>query len=146
MNSEAEVELRKKEEKPIEAYKVATLFSYFRHFKVISNISQFRLCQFIHLYCSSKLKINLTIINGTGELTKIFLYWIIIALNTNALIRCSFFKVQKRDIDGRETPYYNFTMENGTPCDINGNKPRSVHILYICHPTSNNEVSTMFLL
>jgi len=53
------------------------------------------------------------------------------------------YKIQTRDIDGRATPFYNFTMDNGTPCDINNNKPRRVDILYICHPTSNNEVMSV---
>ena len=55
-----------------------------------------------------------------------------------------FIQIQTRDIDGRATPFYNFTMDNGTPCDINNNKPRRVDILYICHPTSNNEVRVVF--
>lgn len=49
-------------------------------------------------------------------------------------------KVKTRLIDGRETPYYNVSMANGTPCDISNNKPRQVDIMYICHPTANNEV------
>ena len=56
------------------------------------------------------------------------------------MINTTPFQVQTRDIDGRATPYYNYTMDNGTPCDINSNKPRRVDILYICHPTSSNEV------
>ncbi|XP_065052144.1 endoplasmic reticulum lectin 1-like isoform X2 [Rhopilema esculentum] len=49
-------------------------------------------------------------------------------------------KIPKKEIDGRLTPYFNFTMDNGTPCDIKHNKPRRVDILYICHATANNEV------
>ena len=32
-------------------------------------------------------------------------------------------------------------MGNGTPCDLSNNKPRSTTVIFVCHPSSRNEVS-----
>ena len=47
-------------------------------------------------------------------------------------------------MDGRDTPYYDMVMGNGTPCDLLNNRPRVTHILYICHPQSHNEVPAKY--
>eukprot|EP00794_Sanderia_malayensis_P017816 gene17816-19594_t len=49
-------------------------------------------------------------------------------------------KVPAMIINGRNTPYYNVSYGNGTPCDITGQKPRMASILYICHESANNEI------
>ncbi|XP_057304482.1 endoplasmic reticulum lectin 1-like isoform X1 [Hydractinia symbiolongicarpus] len=51
-------------------------------------------------------------------------------------------KVPLRKIDNKDTPYYSIEMGNGTPCDLN-RKPRKTTVLYICHPTSNNEIMSI---
>lgn len=47
--------------------------------------------------------------------------------------------VPTRRIEEKETPYYSVKMDNGSPCELNS-KPRKTTIIYICHPTSNNEI------
>ncbi|XP_028393086.1 endoplasmic reticulum lectin 1-like [Dendronephthya gigantea] len=46
----------------------------------------------------------------------------------------------KRNLNGREVPYYEVTMDNGTPCELLQGKPRKSRILYMCKPDSNNEI------
>lgn len=47
-----------------------------------------------------------------------------------------------RKIDNKETPYYSVVMDNGSPCELS-DKPRKTTVLYICHPTSSNEIMSV---
>lgn len=47
-----------------------------------------------------------------------------------------------RKIDNKATPYYSVVMDNGSLCELN-NKPRKTTVLYICHPTSSNEIMSI---
>ena len=49
-------------------------------------------------------------------------------------------QVPTRKVHGHEFPYYKILMDNGTPCDLLGNKPRTTSVLYMCNPRSSNEV------
>ena len=49
-------------------------------------------------------------------------------------------QVPTRKVHGHEFPYYKVLMDNGTPCDLLANKPRSTSVLYMCNPRSSNEV------
>ncbi|KAL9958141.1 hypothetical protein ACROYT_G035114 [Oculina patagonica] len=48
--------------------------------------------------------------------------------------------IPTRKLNGHEFPYFKVTMDNGTPCDLLGNKPRTTSILYMCAPRSSNEI------
>ncbi|CAH3196467.1 unnamed protein product [Porites evermanni] len=48
--------------------------------------------------------------------------------------------VPTRKVHGHEFPYYKILMDNGTPCDLLGNKPRTTSVLYMCNPRSSNEI------
>ena len=50
-------------------------------------------------------------------------------------------QVPTRKVHGHEFPYYKVLMDNGTPCDLLSNKPRTTSVLYMCNPRSSNEVS-----
>jgi len=39
-------------------------------------------------------------------------------------------------------PYYEVVMEDGTPCDLNG-EPRRSRILYVCYPQGKNEIYSL---
>ena len=49
-------------------------------------------------------------------------------------------QVPTRKVHGHEFPYYKVLMDNGTPCDLLANKPRTTSVLYMCNPRSSNEV------
>ena len=49
-------------------------------------------------------------------------------------------QVPTRKVHGHEFPYYKILMDNGTPCDLLANKPRTTSVLYMCNPRSSNEV------
>ncbi|KAK3728402.1 hypothetical protein QZH41_017636 [Actinostola sp. cb2023] len=49
-------------------------------------------------------------------------------------------KPRTRKLEGRDMPYYEVVIGNGTPCDLLGGRPREIHILYLCHPQGNNEI------
>ena len=46
----------------------------------------------------------------------------------------------KRHLNGREVPYYEVIMDNGTPCELLQGKPRESRIIYMCKPDSHNEI------
>ncbi|XP_046860059.1 endoplasmic reticulum lectin 1-like [Xenia sp. Carnegie-2017] len=46
----------------------------------------------------------------------------------------------KRNLNGREVPYYEVVMENGTPCELLNGKPRKTHVIYMCRQDSHNEI------
>ncbi|CAB3998698.1 Hypothetical predicted protein [Paramuricea clavata] len=46
----------------------------------------------------------------------------------------------KHNFQGREVPYYEVIMDNGTACDLVEGKPRQSRIIYICKPDSHNEI------
>ncbi|KAM7448219.1 Endoplasmic reticulum lectin 1 [Porites harrisoni] len=48
--------------------------------------------------------------------------------------------VPTRKVHGHEFPYYKVLMDNGTPCDLLANKPRTTSVLYMCNPRSSNEI------
>ena len=50
--------------------------------------------------------------------------------------------VQFRKLDNKDTPYYSVVMGGGTECELNG-KPRQTTVLYVCHPTSSNEIMSV---
>ena len=50
-------------------------------------------------------------------------------------------QVPTRKVHGNEFSYYKVLMDNGTPCDLLANKPRTTSVLYMCNPRSSNEVS-----
>ncbi|EDO42882.1 predicted protein, partial [Nematostella vectensis] len=52
-------------------------------------------------------------------------------------------KIPTRKVEGRDMRYYEVVMGNGTPCDLKGHTPREVHILYLCHPQSHNEIMSV---
>lgn len=39
-------------------------------------------------------------------------------------------------------PYYEVAMEDGTPCDLNG-QPRRSRVLYVCYPQGKNEIYSL---
>ncbi|XP_031552840.1 endoplasmic reticulum lectin 1-like isoform X2 [Actinia tenebrosa] len=45
-----------------------------------------------------------------------------------------------RKLEGRDMPYFEVVMGNGTTCDLLSGKPREIHVLYFCHPQGNNEI------
>ena len=47
----------------------------------------------------------------------------------------------KRNLNGREVPYYEVVMDNGTPCELLQGKPRQSRVIYMCKPDSHNEVN-----
>ncbi|RMX53217.1 hypothetical protein pdam_00016521 [Pocillopora damicornis] len=47
--------------------------------------------------------------------------------------------IPSRKINGQVFPYYKVVMDNGTACDLLGNKPRTTNIIYMCAPRSSNE-------
>ena len=49
-------------------------------------------------------------------------------------------QVPTHKVHGHEFPYYKVLMDNGTPCDLLANKPRTTSVLYMCNPRSSNEV------
>ncbi|XP_027060593.1 endoplasmic reticulum lectin 1-like [Pocillopora damicornis] len=48
--------------------------------------------------------------------------------------------IPSRKINGQVFPYYKVVMDNGTACDLLGNKPRTTNIIYMCAPRSSNEI------
>lgn len=48
--------------------------------------------------------------------------------------------VPTRKINGQVFPYYKVVMDNGTACDLLGNKPRTTNVIYMCAPRSSNEI------
>ncbi|XP_058962741.2 endoplasmic reticulum lectin 1 [Pocillopora verrucosa] len=48
--------------------------------------------------------------------------------------------IPTRKINGQVFPYYKVVMDNGTACDLLGNKPRTTNIIYMCAPRSSNEI------
>jgi len=50
--------------------------------------------------------------------------------------------VEFRKLDNKETPYYSVVMDGGTECELN-QKPRKTTVLYVCHPTSSNEIMSV---
>ncbi|KAJ8934589.1 hypothetical protein NQ314_013265 [Rhamnusium bicolor] len=42
-------------------------------------------------------------------------------------------QIPVKKIDNANLPYYEITMENGTLCDLNNNKPRMTKVLYVCY-------------
>ncbi|XP_038072354.1 endoplasmic reticulum lectin 1-like isoform X2 [Patiria miniata] len=53
------------------------------------------------------------------------------------------FKVPTITIDGKEIPYYEVLMDDGTPCDLRGDSPRLTRVRYICEGTGRNEMLTI---
>ncbi|PFX14588.1 Endoplasmic reticulum lectin 1 [Stylophora pistillata] len=51
-------------------------------------------------------------------------------------------EVPTRKINGQVFPYYKVVMDNGTACDLLGNKPRTTNVIYMCAPRSSNELDT----
>ncbi|XP_060526607.1 endoplasmic reticulum lectin 1 [Cylas formicarius] len=49
-------------------------------------------------------------------------------------------KVPTKKIDNVNLPYFEITMENGTACDLNQNKPRVTKVLYVCHVHGKHEI------
>jgi endoplasmic reticulum lectin 1 len=50
-------------------------------------------------------------------------------------------EVTKKNIDGIQTPYFEIEMSSGTPCPLNGDKPRKSRVQYICNPNAfHNEI------
>ena len=47
-------------------------------------------------------------------------------------------------MNGREVPYYEVIMDDGTPCELLDGKPRKTHIIYMCKPESHNEVTHIY--
>lgn len=50
--------------------------------------------------------------------------------------------VPTRKVDDKDTPYYSVEMGSGSPCELSS-KPRKTTVVYICHPTSNNEIMSV---
>nr|CAH7729504.1 unnamed protein product [Callosobruchus chinensis] len=48
-----------------------------------------------------------------------------------------------KKIDNVYLPYYEITMENGTMCDLNNNKPRVTKILYVCYLQGKHEIYSL---
>ncbi|KAH9519552.1 Endoplasmic reticulum lectin 1 [Bulinus truncatus] len=44
-----------------------------------------------------------------------------------------------REVEGISLPYYEIIMGDGTKCDLTG-KPRTAHVLYVCHVEGRGEV------
>ncbi|XP_022090588.1 endoplasmic reticulum lectin 1-like [Acanthaster planci] len=53
------------------------------------------------------------------------------------------FKVPTLSIDGKEIPYYEVLMDDGTPCDLRGDTPRMTRVRYICEATGRNEMMSI---
>ncbi|XP_006825768.1 endoplasmic reticulum lectin 1-like [Saccoglossus kowalevskii] len=49
-------------------------------------------------------------------------------------------EIPTKKIDGHDLPYYEVEMDDGTLCDLANNTPRKSKILYICEPTSKQEI------
>ncbi|XP_076868524.1 endoplasmic reticulum lectin 1 [Brachyhypopomus gauderio] len=49
-------------------------------------------------------------------------------------------EVLTKKVEGQETPYYPVEMNNGTPCSLRFNRPRSTSVLYVCHPEAKHEI------
>ncbi|KAG5894970.1 hypothetical protein JTB14_009704 [Gonioctena quinquepunctata] len=48
-----------------------------------------------------------------------------------------------KKIDNVNLPYYEITMENGTLCELNNNKPRITNVLYVCYIHGKHEVYSL---
>ncbi|CAG9766789.1 unnamed protein product [Ceutorhynchus assimilis] len=48
--------------------------------------------------------------------------------------------VPTKKIDNVNLPYYEISMENGTACDLNYNKPRTTKVIYVCFLHGKHEV------
>lgn len=51
--------------------------------------------------------------------------------------------VPLKKIDNVNLPYYEVTMDNGTLCDLNNNKPRMTKILYVCYIHGKHEIYSL---
>ncbi|CAH2004613.1 unnamed protein product [Acanthoscelides obtectus] len=52
-------------------------------------------------------------------------------------------KVPFKKIDNVYLPYYEVTMDNGTFCDLNNNKPRVTKVLYVCYLQGKHEIYSL---
>ncbi|CAH0553589.1 unnamed protein product [Brassicogethes aeneus] len=52
-------------------------------------------------------------------------------------------QIPLKKIDNINLPYLEVSMENGTLCDLNYNKPRSTKVLYVCYVHGKNEVYSL---
>ncbi|KAJ8960509.1 hypothetical protein NQ318_013793 [Aromia moschata] len=52
-------------------------------------------------------------------------------------------EIPMKKIDNMNLPYYEVTMENGTLCDLNNNKPRMTKVLYMCYIHGKHEVYSL---
>ena len=52
-------------------------------------------------------------------------------------------QVATKKIDGVSLPYFEITMDNGTLCDLNQNKPRRSKVLYVCFAHGKHEIYSL---
>ncbi|XP_018563564.1 endoplasmic reticulum lectin 1 [Anoplophora glabripennis] len=52
-------------------------------------------------------------------------------------------QVPVKKIDNVNLPYFEVTMDNGTSCDLNNNKPRMTKVLYVCYVHGKHEVYSL---
>ena len=46
-------------------------------------------------------------------------------------------------LDGKEVPFFELVMVDGSTCDLKGGQPRKTHVLYICEETGRNEIYSL---
>lgn len=51
--------------------------------------------------------------------------------------------IPHKKIDGVNLPYFEISMDNGTFCDLNQNKPRETKVLYVCYVHGKHEVYSL---
>lgn len=52
-------------------------------------------------------------------------------------------QIPVKKIDNVNLPYYEITMDNGTSCDLNNNKPRMTKVVYVCYIHGKHEVYSL---
>ncbi|XP_014035525.1 endoplasmic reticulum lectin 1 isoform X2 [Salmo salar] len=49
-------------------------------------------------------------------------------------------EVPTKNVEGQLAPYYPVLMGHGTACVLKQNTPRSINVLYVCHPEAKHEI------